>query len=85
MLNKPFSLSVLRKNRLFFPILILIAVLLLVFTVSQPFHKYKYRIRQGDVIYYTDEITKTEDGCVHFNGKNKKITICGNYSLIENN
>lgn len=46
--------------------------------------KYRYEIRQNSSLFYTDKVTKLDNGCINFIYKNNNITICGNYIIKEN-
>jgi hypothetical protein len=45
--------------------------------------EHKYRIIANGDVYFTNNYTK-EAGCIKFtNYDNDKLTICGNYSIVE--
>jgi hypothetical protein len=45
---------------------------------------FKYKILIESNIYRTNSFKKDSNGCIEFFNYNKKIIVCGNYSIIEN-
>ena len=75
------------KTKTMKKLIILTASVLLMTSCEQP---KRYHINDGDVLYTTDSYTMNGDcitfqsDCVCFNSKPETITMCGNYTVVEN-
>jgi hypothetical protein len=75
------------KTKTMKKLIILTASVLLMTSCEQP---KRYHINDGDVAYTTDSYTMNGDcitfqsDCGCFNSKPETITMCGNYTVVEN-
>lgn len=64
---------------------VIVITILLFITSCNCGWNYKYYIQSNGTTYFTNEVTKLENGCIVFLENENKVEICGNYIIEINN